>query len=129
MIRALVMTHGNIGGELVRVAELILGPVDGLTALSNAGKSATELQADVKAWLATGDDEAGEIIFIDDYGGSCASASIIACGETSQRVIISGVNLSMLLGYVTWRDRDEHAELAAKLVRKGREAITLVGGR
>jgi len=129
MIRALVMTHGNIGGELVRVVEMILGPVDGLTALSNAGKSATELQTDVEAWLDAGDGLSGEIILIDDYGGSCANASILASGESSQRSVISGVNLSMLLGYVTWRDREDHAELVGKLVHKGREAITVVGGR
>jgi hypothetical protein len=39
MIRALVITHGNIGAELVRVTGLILGPVEGLAALSNSGKS------------------------------------------------------------------------------------------
>lgn len=129
MIRCLVMTHGNISGELVRVVELILGPVEGLTALSNGGKSGPDLQADVEAWLAAGDSEDGELIFIDDYGGSCANAAILACGENSQRAIISGVNLAMLLAYTTWRDRDDHRELAAKLVQKGREAIIIVGGR
>ncbi len=129
MIRALVITHGNIGGELVRVVEMILGPVAGLTTLSNAGKSGADVQADVAAWLAADSDKNGEIIFIDDYGGSCANAAILACGENSDRAIISGVNLAMLLGYVTWRDRDDHSELVSKLVHKGREAITLVGGR
>jgi mannose/fructose-specific phosphotransferase system component IIA len=129
MIRALVITHGNIGGELVRVVEMILGSVAGLTALSNAGKSGTDMQADVAAWLAEGDGQNGEIILIDDYGGSCANAAILACGENTERTIVSGVNLAMLLGYVTWRDCDDHSELVAKVIHKGREAIALVGGR
>ena len=132
MIRALVMTHGDIGAQLVRVVEMILGPVDGLSALSNANKSATDLQDDVSAWLAqgTGDGrEAGEIILIDDYGGSCASAAMIACGQEKGRTIIAGVNLAMLLGYVTWRDNTDQTELVAKVIRKAREAITIVGGR
>jgi PTS system mannose-specific IIA component len=129
MIRALVMTHGQIGVELVRVVEMILGPVDGLTAMTNAGKSAEDLQQEVRAWLDAADAAGGEIILIDDYGGSCANAAILACGENTDRSIVSGVNLAMLLGYVTWRDRDDHAELVSKLVHKGREAITLVGGR
>ena len=128
MIRALVMTHGDIAAELVRVVEMILGPVAGLTALSNAGKSGDDLKDEVETWLAESDGESGEIILIDDYGGSCANAAVLACGENSKRAIISGVNLAMLLGYVTWRDRDDHEELASKLVHKGREAITLVGG-
>jgi len=134
MIRALVMTHGNIGGELVRVVELILGPVSGLSAISNSGKSGIELQEDVKTWLDAGETDLveanmGEIILIDDYAGSCAHAAQIACGENSNRSIISGVNLAMTLGYVTWRDELDHVELVAKLVQKGREAVTLVGGR
>ena len=108
---------------------MIIGPVEGLTVMSNAGRSAPDLEGGVKAWLELDSTQSGEIIFIDDYGGSCANAAILACGECSGRAIISGVNLAMLLGYVTWRDRDEHQELVAKLVQKGREAITLVGGR
>lgn len=129
MIRALVMTHGAIGTELVRVVRMIIGPVEGLTAISNSGCSGTDLQAEVQTWLAAESSADGEIIFIDDYGGSCATAAMIACGEEKGRAIISGVNLAMLLGYVTWRDRADHTELVAKLVQKGREAITLVGGR
>lgn len=129
MIRALVMTHGDIGIELVRVVKMIIGPVEGLTAISNAGRSGADLQSDVQAWLEAGTAGAGEIVFIDDYGGSCANAALLACGENGDRAIISGVNLAMLLGYVTWRDSTEHPELVAKLVQKGREAITLVGGR
>ncbi len=129
MIRALVMTHGNIGVELVRVVEMILGPEEGLSAMSNDGKSGTDLEADVKAWLAQGQQGDGEIIFIDDYGGSCANAAILACGEHGERAVISGVNLAMLLAFTTWRDRDDHDELAAKLIQKGREAIIFVGGR
>jgi mannose/fructose-specific phosphotransferase system component IIA len=79
--------------------------------------------------LATDSGPDGEIILIDDYGGSCANAAILASGDSPQRAILSGVNLAMLLGYVTWRDRSDHAELVNKLVHKGREAITIVGGR
>ena len=54
MIRALVITHGNIGAELVRVTGLILGPVEGLAALSNSGRSLADLRAAITAWLAEG---------------------------------------------------------------------------
>ncbi len=123
------MTHGDIGAELLRVVEMILGPVSGLTAISNSGKSGSELVSSVRSWLAQDGSSSGEIILIDDYGGSCANAAMLACGENSTRTIISGVNLAMMLGYVTWRDRDDHTELVAKLVQKGREAVTVVGGR
>jgi len=129
MIRALVMTHGNIGRELISVVEMILGPVDGLESLSNSGRSSGDMQADVAQWLSSGENSDGEIVFIDDYGGSCANAALLACGAGGERAIISGVNLAMLLAYITWRDSGDHAELASRLVQKGRESIIFVSGR
>jgi mannose/fructose-specific phosphotransferase system component IIA len=128
MIQALVMTHGNLGAELVHICELVLGPSEGLTALSNSGRSGAEMAEAAREWLA-GCGEDGAIVLVDDYGGSCSTAAQLACGQDPQRAIISGVNLAMVLGFLTWRDSDDVPELAARLVRKGREAITLVGGR
>lgn len=131
MIRALVITHGNIGAELVRVTGLILGPVAGLGALSNSGRSLADLRAEIAAWLAEGQaaGATGALILVDDYGGSCATAAQLACGHEKGRAILSGVNLAMLLGFLTWRENDDFEELVSRLVRKGREAITVVGGR
>jgi len=168
-MRALVITHGGIGLELVNVVQQIMGPVPGLTAMSNRGKSAQEITALIKDWLGGATDAiAGEgipgegipgegipgegipgeaipgeaipgetifgepgkaLVLIDDYGGSCATASQLACGPDPDVAIISGVNLAMLLGYVTWRETTEFKVLVRKLVEKGREAITIVGAR
>ncbi|MBM4130026.1 hypothetical protein FJ250_03225 [bacterium] len=105
MIRALVITHGNIGAELVRVTGLILGPVEGLEARSNSGRSLADLRAAVSEWLVEGAaaGATGGIVFVDDYGGSCATAAQLACGHEPRRAIVSGVNLAMLLGFLTWR--------------------------
>ncbi len=137
MIKALVITHGDIGRELVRVTEMILGPIPGLKAMSNSGKAAVAITAQIKEWLAevsVGDDgdpdeTSPRLILIDDYGGSCAASAQLACGQDPDIAIISGVNLAMLLGFVTWRESGDFEELVAKIVQKGREAIVLVGGR
>ncbi|MEN8005686.1 MAG: hypothetical protein ABFS42_01675 [Candidatus Krumholzibacteriota bacterium] len=133
MIRALVITHGDIGRELVRVTEMILGPVEGLTAMSNMGKSAIDITAEIKDWLGAGPDDDTEpdqkLVLLDDYGGSCATSAQLACGDDPDAAIISGVNLAMLLGFVTWRDTGDFGDLVAKTVQKGREAIVQVGGR
>ncbi len=137
MIRALVITHGGIGQELVRVTEMILGPVPGLASMSNSGKSAVDITEQIKQWQADvpeldgGDPSSveGTLILIDDYGGSCSTSAQLAFGQDPGIAIISGVNLAMLLGFVTWRDSGDFEELVAKVVQKGREAIILVGGR
>ena len=126
MVRALVLTHGGIGVELVKVVEMIMGPVEGLDAGTNHGKSAPDLGKEVQQWLGSSDEPA--IVLVDDYAGSCATCSQVAISENSDTAVICGVNLAMLLGFVTWRETFELDDLAGRLVRKGREAITLIGG-
>ena len=127
MIKALVLTHGAIGDELVRVVEMILGPVEGLDADSNRGRSAKEVAALVADWLQALDDESGGIVLIDDYGGSCASAALLGGAERPHVTVVSGVNLAMLLAFVTWRDELDRTELVQRMVDKAREAVTVVG--
>lgn len=126
MIRCLVLTHGQVGHALVKVVELILGPVAGLSAESNEGRSAKEMTEVVRAWLTAGPDD-GSLILIDDYGGSCANAAQLAARTDLPAVILSGVNLAMVLSYATWRDDLNVEELAQRVVAKGREAIARVG--
>lgn len=126
MVRALVLTHGGIGVELVKVVEMIMGPVEGLDAGTNHGKSAPDLGKEVQQWLESSEEPA--IILVDDYSGSCATCSQIAIPEDSDTAVICGVNLAMLLGFVTWRESSDYEELVRKIIQKGREAITRVGG-
>ena len=130
--RTLVITHGAIGTELKNVVEMILGPVEGLEAMTNSGKSGPEINQDVATWLdecCTESLQVPSLIMIDDYAGSCATAAQLAARGRENVAIISGVNLAMMLGFVTWRDSSDFDELVRKVVQKGREAITMLGAR
>ncbi len=128
MIQALVLTHGAIGAELVRVVELILGPTEGLRADTNQGRSAREVADVVAAWLAELGPDDGGMILIDDYGGSCASAARLGGADERDVPIVSGVNLAMLLALVTWRDEVSGDDLLQRVVDQGRKAVAVVGG-
>jgi mannose PTS system EIIA component len=129
MLCGLVVTHGGIGKELVKVVELVLGPVPGLAALTNSGKSVQELIAEIRAWSAANCGAPGDglLLFIDDFGGSCANAAQIAAVSGTPARILTGINLAMLLDFVTWRDSLGLDELPRRLVEKGRDAITALG--
>jgi len=129
LTRALVITHGRIGEELVRVAAMILGPQEGLEAMSNAHRSAQDITEAVRAWLGAADAAGPAVILVDDYGGSCATASQLACEGRRDTAVVSGVNLAMVLGFLTWRETSDHADLVNRLVTKGREAIVRLGAR
>lgn len=127
MVQGLVLTHGEIGDRLVDAVQMILGPVEGLRAASNRGRSVRQTTDLVTAWLAEQGDATGGLVFIDEIGGSCASAARLAGVEAAGRPVLSGVNLSMLLAFVTWRQDLPVAELAQRIVAHGRQAIAVVG--
>ncbi len=127
MIAGLVLTHGAIGEELVRVVQMILGPVAGLQAATNQGRSARQTTELVAAWLADRPPQTAGLIFIDEHGGSCASAARLAGSEAAGVAILSGVNLAMLLAFVTWREELPLAELVQRIVDHGRKAVAVVG--
>jgi mannose/fructose-specific phosphotransferase system component IIA len=82
----------------------------------------------VRAWVEALGPEDDGVVLIDDYGGSCASAARLGGAEARGIPVISGVNLTMLLALVTWREELELAELAQRVVDQGRQAVKLVGG-
>lgn len=127
MIQGLVLTHGGIGEEMVKVVRMILGPVDGLQAASNLGCSARQTTELVSAWLAGLDRATPGLIFIDEMGGSCASAARLAGTVEAGVVILCGVNLAMLLAFVTWREELLPEELVQRIVDHGRMAVAVVG--
>jgi mannose PTS system EIIA component len=126
MINGLVVTHGEFGIQLVSVVEMIMGPVPGLTGRTNSRKSVSELADEIKEWIAS-QHNSDVILFIDDFGGSCANAAQLAGVAGSTTRILTGVNLAMLLDFVTWRETMPIEELPRRLVEKGRQAITAMG--
>lgn len=127
MIHGLVLTHGGIGEQMVEVVRMILGRVEGLRAASNLHCSARQATDLVEAWLAELGAEMPGIVFIDESGGSCASAALLAGTEAAGVPILGGVNLAMLLAFATWREELTLAELVQRIVDQGRRAVSIVG--
>jgi len=123
LVHGLVITHGDLGREMLRVVELVMGPVPGLTALSNDGASLPELSERIGSVAAAA--EEGLLVFTDDFGGSCTTAARLALRGRQAR-LLTGVNLAMLLEFAAWRDELPLAELSGRLVNTGREAISEV---
>ncbi len=128
MIHGLVLTHGGVGAGLIDVVGMILGEEEGLSAMSNEGLSLKDLTEQTEARLAeaaaTGAE--GTLIFIDDVAGSCATAARLAVGDGATARIVSGVNLAMLLDFLTWRESLDLEELTRRVVGEGRHAIAEV---
>jgi mannose PTS system EIIA component len=121
MLKAIVVTHGFLGAELIRTAEAILGPQDGVAFVSNSGTSLETLSDRVRALLSEPDEPV--LLFVDLLGGSCSHAAREIRAVHERLVLVSGVNLPMLLEFFCNRERVSLEELKTRLVAKGKDGI------
>jgi PTS system mannose-specific IIA component len=97
MIGVLITTHGNLGSELIKAAELIRGSLKGVVHVSiDQTKGVEELQKEISAAINKLDRGQGVLILTDLFGGtpSNISLSFLKKGKVE---VITGVNLPMLL--------------------------------
>jgi len=118
-VRGIVVAHGEMAVGLTDAVRSITGAgPDALAPLSNRGLAPAALAAVLQA-------EAGKgptILFTDLPSGSCGVAARMLAHNDPGLVVICGVNLPMLLDFVTNRNLPL-LELATRLVAKGKAAI------
>lgn len=123
-VRGILVTHGRLGAELCRTAESILGPQDGLIALSNTGLTVETLAAELHALLPPG---TRAVVFVDMLGGSCGHVAARLQRELPEVLLMGGVNLPMLLEFLAHRGRVDAPELKERMQRRAMEGIACRG--
>jgi PTS system mannose-specific IIA component len=125
MIQGFLVTHGDLGRELLTTAELILGPIRGCSFVSNRGLTESSLVEQLEPML----EEMGEepsIVFVDFFGGSCATACLRLLERHPEIYLIGGVNLPILLTFLNKRDQLGADELVEHILARGRDSVSLV---
>ncbi len=125
MVGVLVICHGNLGQELVKTAEIIVGKLDQCLAISMDPKhTIEELKEIVGSHLKKVDDGDGVLILTDLFGGTPSNISLSFLQEGKVEVI-SGLNLPMLIKLASIR-RDKSLEEIAPVIKEyGRRNISL----
>ena len=125
-VPALLVMHADLSAALLRAAEQVTGPIEGVETLSNTGLSRAELEREiiqrVERWTA------GGLVFADFWGGSCHICGASAARGRGEVVVVTGLNLPTLIDYLHNRDRYGVLELAERLQKKGQESIRLQRG-
>lgn len=97
MIGVLITTHGNLGSELIKAAELIRGSLKGIIHVSiDPTKGVEDLQKEISTAIKKLDKGQGVLILTDLFGGTPSNISLSFLKEGKVEVI-TGVNLPMLL--------------------------------
>ena len=128
MIGLILICHGDFAQALLRTAEEIAGPIEGVCCISNQGKSPAVVREETERALARFDESDGVVIMADLFGSSCWRCGfeelIVRPSDRDRIAVIAGVNLGVLLSFSQKRGTLGFKELATTLVEDGRRGIS-----
>jgi PTS system mannose-specific IIA component len=127
MIGIVIVTHCNLGQELIRAAEFIVGSLAQVKAISlNPEDQAEALREKIAFAVEQVDTGEGVILLTDMFGGtpSNISLSFLADGKVE---VVTGVNLPMLVGLTSKREGKTLNQAAREIKEYGLRSIALAG--
>ena len=125
MISGVIVTHGQLANELVSAAEMIVGEIHHITAVSIGWHDDVDVaREEVERAIQRVDAGSGVILLTDMFGGTPTNIAATFLGQSSVEVV-TGVNLPMVIKLAT-QDKDEQlGELARRVRDEGQQQIHL----
>ena len=122
MIGIVIVAHGGLAKESLRAIEHVVGAQTGIVAISMEGETDRGAkQAEICAAADAVDTGGGVLVVTDLFGGSPSNLSLKAC-QPSDRRILYGANLPMLIKLAKSRTLPVH-EAARAALDAGRKYI------
>jgi PTS system mannose-specific IIA component len=126
-IAGVVVTHGHLAGELLAAAEMIIGPVSHIAAVSIGWHDDVDAARDeVQRAITRVTQGKGVLLLTDMFGGTPTNIASMFLDE-GQIEVITGVNLPMVIKLATYTGQESLPELAKKICDQGRQGIYLAG--
>ncbi len=127
MIGLLIISHCDLGKELLNAAKLILGELENaeyisITQSADSGALLNAISDKIKIL----DRGKGVLILTDMFGGTPSNLSLSFLDGKSVEVL-TGVNLPMVIAVAQDRDRVTLAELGERAQEAGKRSIALAG--
>jgi PTS system mannose-specific IIA component len=122
MIKIIVITHGQLGSELIRTAESIVGKQEEAIILTLYANESLSTMCERVGEAIKDTDESGALIMTDMLGGTPCNACLPFC-NTNNIEVVSGVNLYMILSSFINRNHMPLKDLASKVINDGKKSI------
>ncbi len=118
MIKALLITHGNLGKEMIETAQIIVRqPVDiDFIRFDWDETDGNETIKKIEKYISS-NQHYPIIIFTDMFGGSPANIAMRFIAD--QVDVLTGVNLPTILKYLSYMNRDLSFAEICKVLKKG----------
>src|SRR5215813_14603692 len=126
-VAGVIVTHGQLAGELLAAAEMIVGPISHIAAVSIGWHDDVDAARDeVQRAITRVTQQRGVLLLTDMFGGTPTNIASMFLEEGAVEVI-TGVNLPMVIKLATATADDSLAEIARKICEQGRQGIYLAG--
>lgn len=125
MIGLVVVTHGRLAEEFLSAAEHVVGPQQGVRAVSIGPDDDMEKRRnDILEAAREVDSGEGVIILTDMFGGTPSNLAI-SIMEKANAEVVAGVNLPMLIKLASVREEDDLAAAVKAAHDAGRKYINV----
>src|SRR5205814_2912789 len=122
-IAGVIVTHGHLAGELLAAAEMIVGPISFITAVSIGWHDDVDVARDeVQRAITRVSQGAGVLLLTDMFGGTPTNIASMFLEEGVVEVA-TGVNLPMVIKLATFGTEDSLTDIARKICDQGRQGI------
>jgi PTS system mannose-specific IIA component len=125
MIGALVVTHGHLGQELVAAAEMIVGEISHIKAVSIGWHDdVNDARKDIEKRLTEVESGNGVLILTDMFGGTPSNIAL-SFHDPGKVDVLTGVNLPMIIKIAGQKEGDTLDSLARIVRDQGRSSISM----
>jgi len=125
MIGGVIVSHGKLAEELLNALTIILGEAVNIEAISIGWyDDVEESKKKINESIKRVDQKNGVLIFTDMFGGTPSNLSFSFLRD-GQVEIITGVNLPMLIKFVSLQRSYNLEDVARKVVEQGKKNIHL----
>jgi PTS system mannose-specific IIA component len=126
-IAGVIVTHGHLAGELLAAAEMIIGPVSHITAVSIGWHDDVDAARDeVQRAISRVSQEAGVLLLTDMFGGTPTNIASMFL-EEGRVEVLTGVNLPMVIKLATQTGSESLVDMARRICDQGRQGIYMAG--
>ena len=126
-IAGVVVTHGHLAVELLAAAEMIIGPISHIAAVSIGWHDDVDVaREEVQRAIGRVSKKRGVLLLTDMFGGTPTNIASMFLEEGVVEVV-TGVNLPMVIKLATHTGDESLTELAGRICDQGRQGIYIAG--
>ena len=125
MIGALVVSHGHLAHELLAAAEMIVGEISHIQAVSIGWHDdVNDARSEIERRIADVETGSGVLILTDMFGGTPSNIAF-SFHDPGKVDVVTGANLPMIIKIASQKEGDTLESLARIVCEQGRSSIAM----